>query len=225
MNQKKLIFIILILILVSLLAIYFFTNSATEKSNPSISDKINQTDNILAEMELGTISYNAPDTLNMYDSKKFILQLSVDTLKVHKLNKNGNIIVESNIQVSDQMKVILSGNGFQINALTPEVQSISRSHLTEWQWVISPIDYGSQHLYLSIIAIFELDGQERERMVQSYDKKLEVEVTWLQLGGLFISKNWQWLWTVIVIPLVGYLYKFFKRREKNQDEDNAINND
>lgn len=42
--------------------------------------------------------------------------------------------VEATIKVSDRMEARLSGYMFQITAITPEIQAVSKTQQTEWIW-------------------------------------------------------------------------------------------
>jgi ATP-dependent Zn protease len=108
----------------------------------------------------------------------------------------------------------ITGQDFDIEANSPEVQSISYKEPTEWTWDISPTESGKKQLHLTITALFKVEGEEATRQIESFDRTISVNVTWNQRLSGFISTNWQWLWTAILVPIVVYLWK---RRNKSQE--------
>lgn len=165
-------------------------------------------------MKFGSITFNAPTNINIEDSSQIHLVLSLaDT--VEKLKK---YIVEegekigSNIKVSDVMDAHLSGSMFRIEKITPERQAVSKRQKTEWKWEIHPTKEGKHKLHLTLTAILKIDGENTSRAIKSFEKVIEINVTTPQKIVLFFKSNWQWLWTVILVPVVGWLWK---RRKSN----------
>jgi hypothetical protein len=111
------------------------------------------------------------------------------------------------IQVSDRMEARLSGPNFAITAVTPEVQAVTRTAVTEWKWEVEPRSKGPQHLHLTLSVLINADGASTSRMIRTFDKEIEVEVTWGQQVGSFLKNNWQWLWAVILVPGIGWLWR------------------
>ena len=73
---------------------------------------------------------------------------------------------------------------------------------------------GTQWLYLSLTAHFEVDGKDMMRSVKTFDKVIEVEVTPLQKVSLFIKGNWQWLWATFFAPLGFWQWKSRAKNKK-----------
>jgi hypothetical protein len=86
-------------------------------------------DSLLEEMEFGTIAFNAPTNINIDDSPEIQLLLSlaetVEQLK-QSITEEGEII-GANIRVNNRMEAYLSGYMFQITAITPEIQAVSKN--------------------------------------------------------------------------------------------------
>jgi hypothetical protein len=58
-------------------------------------------------------------------------------------------------------------------------------------------------------------------LVQEYLAEVNVQVaptppppTLAKRAGGFVSNNWQWLWTAILIPVAGWLVQRFNRKKK-----------
>jgi len=170
-------------------------------------------DKLLNEMEFGAIAFNAPTNINIDESPQIQLLLSlastVEELK-QSIAEEGEK-VGATIKVSDRMEARLSGYMFQITAITPEVQAVSKIQETEWKWEIHPKKEGKHKLHLTLTALLEIDGRSTPRTIRTYDKVIEVNVTATQKISQFFKNNWQWLWAAILLPVAGWLWK---RRKK-----------
>lgn len=177
------------------------------------SDPFEGIDRILRRMPLGNAAFNVPEKMNIKDTATIQLLLSpnipIEILK--KTIEDDGLKEGGHVQISEQMEARLSGYNFTITAVTPEVQVVSRNTATQWKWDITPIKQGKHNLHLTLTAIINVDGKPHlTKAIQTYDKKIEVEVNWKQKTFQLIEKNWQWLWAVILTPIVGWFWK--KRR-------------
>ncbi len=179
----------------------------------------NSVDRLLDKMEFGAIAFNAPSNININDSPQIQLLLSLAET-VEKLKQS---IVEegekvgATIRVSDRMEARLTGYMFQITAITPEIQAVSKSLETEWKWEIHPKKEGKHSLHLTLTALLEIDGHSTPRAIRTFDKKIEVTVTKTQKFINFFKNNWQWLWAAIFVPIVGWLWK--RKKAANRDRE------
>lgn len=175
---------------------------------------ISSVDKILKQMDLGSIAFNTPHSMNIED--KIILHLllsskmSPDELK-RQLEFQGEKTGEI-IRISNRMEARLSGQNFSIIAITPEIQAVSRNETTEWKWEVLPAKSGDQYLHLTISAIINIDGDETHRVIRTFDRTIKVTVTSLQKTKNFIQDNWQWLWVTLVPPL-PFFWNFLKKRK------------
>ena len=166
-------------------------------------------DDMLDKMEFGAIAFNVPENINVEDSKEILLMLSLAE-SVEKLKQS--IATEgakfgTTIKVSDRMEARLSGHMFQVTAITPEVQAVSKNKKTEWKWEIHPIKDGKHKLHLTLTALLEIDGYSTPRTIRTFDKTIEVEILATQIIKRFFNNNWQWLWAAILVPIAGWRWK------------------
>jgi hypothetical protein len=165
-------------------------------------------DSILAKLALANIAFNVPETINVHDTAliqlKLSQQTSIDDLK-QRITAAG-AKEGAQIRVSDAMEARLTGSEFAITAITPERQAVSQKEDTEWKWEVKPTGRGPHSLHLTVSAIVYINGESTPRTILSFDKVIEVEVTWLQRAGSFVDENWQWLWATFLIPLAGLLW-------------------
>lgn len=172
---------------------------------PSMSNVIK----MLYEMEFGSIAFNSPTNINLYDSAQIQLILSlaetVEELK-QSITEEG-VKIGANIKVSSRMEALLSGEMFHITEITPKIQAVSKSQQTEWNWEIHPKKIGNHKLHLALIAHLEVDGHSTPRSIRTFDKIIEVNVSSKQKISLFFKNNWKWLWAAILVPVAGWLWK------------------
>ena len=176
---------------------------------PPDSSPTSNVDRLLNKMEFGAIAFNAPKNINIDDAPQIQLILSlantVEELR-NSIAEEGEKIGAS-IKVSDRMEARLSGYMFQITAITPEIQAISRLQKTEWKWEVHPKKEGKHRLHLTLTALLEIDGRSSPRTIRTFDKIIEVDVTATQKISIFFENNWKWLWAAILVPVAGWLWK------------------
>jgi len=127
----------------------------------------------------------------------------VDPIEVQKL------------QVAPLMEAQLEGApAFEITALTPTRQPVSRAAPTEWRWNARARESGKHDLHLTINAIITVDGERFPRSLDVLKREIEVEITAPQRVALFVQANWQWLAGTIVIPMA--LWFWTSRRSSNK---------
>ena len=177
----------------------------------------NNVDRLLDEMEFGTIAFNAPTNINIGDSPQIQLILSLseamDELK-QSITEEGEKM-GATIRISDRMEARLSGYMFQITAITPETQAVSKIQRTEWKWEIHPKEEGQHKLHLTLTALLEIDGHSTTRAIRTFSKNIKVNVTATQKIMIFFKSNWQWLWAAILVPVAGWLWKRRKKQLTN----------
>nr|CUV32070.1 conserved exported protein of unknown function [Ralstonia solanacearum] len=106
------------------------------------------------------------------------------------------------------MKAHLTGPAFEINPIEDETHMALLDATNRWSWTIKPKTSGSLGLHLTLEALLA-DGNVH---VRTFDRTIEVKViSPAKRVASFIGTNWQWLWTTIVVPLVGWLWS---RRRK-----------
>jgi hypothetical protein len=170
-------------------------------------------DRILESMDLGNIAFNTPESMNLEETATIQLKLSsaasIDELK--RAIEVPGPKEGARIRVSDRMEAKLEGDDFTIKPLTHEIQAISRRETTEWMWAVKPTSAGPHKLYLAVSALLLVDGQVTPRTIRTFGKEIKVQVHWHQRAAAFINKNWQWLWTTLLVPVVGWIWKNKKR--------------
>jgi hypothetical protein len=204
-------------IILIVIMVFFMTIAAPpSRSRHSVKppkDQLGAIDGMLEKLAVGNIAFNAPQTMNLHNTALIQLKLGLTTPteELKRLIEAEGEKEGARIQVSDRMEARLTGPNFAISAITPETQAVSRSAITEWKWEVKPNSGGRQNLHLTLSAVLSIDGAPTPRVIRTFDRIIEIEVTWDQRVRSFVENNWQWLWAAIIIPLFGWFWKIRKR--------------
>ena len=176
-------------------------------------DPIQAIDHVLERMELGNIAFNTPKTMNLHDSAFIHLVLGVEKAidDIKRMIEEEGEKIGARIHVSNRMEARLSGRGFEIIAINPEIQAVSRRDVTEWKWEIKPKAAGKQNLHLTLSALLNIEGESTPRVIRTFDRIIIAEVTIGQQAKVFVQNNWQWLWAAVLVPIAGWIWKRRKR--------------
>jgi len=167
-------------------------------------------DEILGNMAEGRIAFNAPDSVVELE-QSFSIQLLLEPSKTAgeletRISASGP--TESHqIKISETMKARLTGSGFEITAITSEEQLVSARETTEWKWEVKAVKPGTQRLYLTVSAIVKFQDETKTRAIRTFEREMLVKVSLGKKISIFVGKNWQWLWTALAVPAVGWLWK------------------
>lgn len=137
-------------------------------------------------------AFNSPETMNPRDTAVIQLVLGLKTTIDDQKQKIEAAAEKSGerIHVPDRMEAHLSGSNFAIRAITPEVQDVSQSNLTEWQWEVKPSSDGRHDLHLTVSTLLSVDGVSPPKTIITFDQAIEVKTTWSQRVRSFFKKNW-----------------------------------
>lgn len=172
---------------------------------------------IFDQFKPGKVVFNVPKTMKLNEKQGIQLLLSLKETfpELQKKIEEEGEIRRQQIRVSQIMTASLKGSGFKIETISPALQVINVEGTTEWRWEITAIEPGVQKLYLSMDAIFTLEGKDRPYTVQTLSEEIEIFVSWQQKVTVFVAENWKWLWTTILVPFLGWLWE---RRKNKADK-------
>src|SRR5262245_19996114 len=153
-------------------------------------------DRTLEALPLGSIAFNVSTVMTLNGREEVHLLLS-PSMPVEELQKqlleqlSRETKVEGiEIRIAPRMEARLSGANFSISALTAEVQLVAWKEPTEWRWEVRPTETGSQALHLTLTAILQIEGKDSTRALRTFDRDIEVQVTWPQRLSGFAAENW-----------------------------------
>ncbi|MGH9343345.1 MAG: hypothetical protein ACRD19_06250 [Terriglobia bacterium] len=183
-------------------------------------------DRALQSLTKGHIVFNAPDAMTLESTPEIRLLLSPkESIQSLQQSLQQQIQGQQNVEgatigIAPEMEARLTGENFAITAVTPETQAVSGQEETEWRWDVKPQKAGTAELHLTLSAILQINGSSMPRSIQTFDKRILVQVTWDQRISGFVSGHWDWLWTVVIIPIGAWIWnKKRKRRRKGADVD------
>lgn len=174
-------------------------------------------DKIVKELEWGNIVFNAPTSMRFKEKEtiELLLSHSVSIQEIRTQLEKAHKIEFASIKISNRMEARLSGTGFQVEALFPEVQIVSSKGVIQWKWYVTPTEHGLQHLHLTLSAILTVSNRDAPFVIRTFDRTIDVEISLAQRASSFFSKNWKWLWVAILVPVVGYLWRrYYKAKHK-----------
>jgi hypothetical protein len=173
-------------------------------------------------LEKAYIAFNVPRSMRLGETVRIALLFSFrespDQL-IERLKNQSAAVGEKEsavIHVSNRMQARLTGEGFTITAIMPELQVIGTSEITEWKWHIKAITPGRHTLHMTLSAIVYLETAQTPLAIHTFDRQIEVVVSWYHPIGSFVGNNWQWLWTALLVPVGGWLWtRYFRRRNSD----------
>jgi hypothetical protein len=169
----------------------------------------------------GIITYQVPDNINFNET--YIFKLRITSNKDINLNElilgnrsiplsedleNGKITIE-NIAISEYMSAYLwaDPNGFDIYNLSTITQKINDKTYTEWSWKLTPIGYNKEY-YIKMY----LNLDDSDFIV--YQRKMKINISFKDKVSILVNKNYQWLWTAIIVPfIIPFIIRKVKKRK------------
>ena len=173
-------------------------------------------DSIQRSFRTAQASYVIPDTMTAGESthvhldlsfQKSIAELQADLQK----HMPGATITTTTLKTSSIAQARLTGQHFQITAVTDEEQPVG-SATTTWEWEVTPDSGGRRPLHLSVDAVVSIGSETRRWTINTFERNVLVRVSAAQRVKDFVGGNWQWLWTTVAVPLALFLFKRRKRR-------------
>jgi hypothetical protein len=171
-------------------------------------------DDLLAELKSASAAFNSPASMNLGDATEVELLVSRD-LSVAELQTEleGGDLGGEQVRVSETMEAQLAGVGFAIQQITPAVQLVGGGGTTRWKWAVEAEESGRQRLHLTLSAIVDRNGRDRQYTIRTFARTLDVDVTLQDRLNGFFGDNWQWLWATLLVPLVGWLLQRHRHRK------------
>jgi hypothetical protein len=179
-------------------------------------DTMSEVDRKLANLPLGNIAFNTPDSIPFGSTATIELLASLkeaeDELRqsVHGLGP----VESAHIKISDQMEAKVTGLGFRIEAITPERQAVSHTQETRWSWQIEPTKSDTLELNLTLSALIKVDGESSARAIRTFEKKILVKVPFTQRVATAMNNNIELITTVVLIPVAGGTWRYVRKRKR-----------
>jgi prepilin-type N-terminal cleavage/methylation domain-containing protein len=176
----------------------------------------NETDLFLAKLPVGRAAFNSPEVMDLGATKtiRLLLSLNETVEELAKELRSAEKIESGEVRIADRVEARLTGQGFSILAVTPETQAVSLKQPTEWKWDVEAKALGEQQLHLTLSTTVSIDGTQTPRVLRTFDRTINVTVTWTARVQDFIAGNWKWLWITIVAPAGGWWWQHWRKQKK-----------
>ncbi len=189
-----------------------------ENLPPTAAGEKSSVDHEIEKMQMANIVFDTPSS--MYRNKTYIINLKLDAVKdISDLFKelSGTEKESAVVKYSSTMKAeLISENkkAFEITPITPDTQVISSINTTSWKWDVTPLEQGEQNLHLSLTAFLDIEGKEKALSIKTFDKVIEVNISYPDEITLFMQNNWKWILGSLLFPLVGFWWKNNRKKEE-----------
>jgi hypothetical protein len=196
--------------------------SATPQPTPEI-DPIHLVNEELDRLTTGVIFYNPPKDMTVAQQERIDVRISSNTLFTSTEGFKGSGAVQTEtLPVATFMKVNLRGECFDITALSSEEQVIPADSHADWAWDVTPTEKGLQTLSLVVTARIKLPGySDEQKDLQVIERDINVRVNPAYALRTFFDKNRDWVYPVVVIPLVLGAWGFLQQRYTNYKAQHA----
>ena len=133
-----------------------------------------QTDDFLASLRTVPVAHETPKSAQF--GRAFTVTLSLDatgdTDALESLPGTGNI-VEGEARIYDTVQAQVSGEAFDVEAITPATQRVSPLTENVWRWKVTPMAVGNQELVIEMFALMDNEALP----LRTFRDSVEVEVS------------------------------------------------
>lgn len=185
-----------------------------------------------AEKAKGKLQHNIPSKMLIDEVYSVWITIKQDTNRTEKPSFSGNEEVQSVIvnKLLPVMKIVLidqstdgDDKNFEINPHNPfEEQKISRLEFTIWQFDIKALKKGKHILKIQLSGCKDKNDC---RFIELEQLDVEIEASAFRPFKLFFFKNWPFLFGVVIIPLIVWGFKSWKKRKEPIDNSTTVNED
>ncbi|MEM1296914.1 MAG: hypothetical protein AAGH89_16230 [Verrucomicrobiota bacterium] len=164
--------------------------------------------------EDANIAFQTPDKMRIGKAQDVELILSLKkTIEELKSELGKEFPTDgAAIQAAPVMEASLTGAGFEISPAGAQRQVLRQASNTNWIWSVIPRESGQQTLRLRLSAMISIQGMAAPLEVKSFEREIPVEVSLVQVASGFLKENLQLVWVVLVLPIAGFLSRFFARK-------------
>jgi len=170
---------------------------------------------------LGDINYVVDDTMIIGNTTEINMTISHNVENSTIISEvetftNNNLHTEE-IRIAPVMKAKLidpAGINFRIIPTTSEEQFLEDNDYTLWTWNVTPLLKGENELKLVVDIIID----NKNKSIQVFEGVIHVysNTTIIEIILIFISKNWMYLLSSLIIPFFIFLYK--RKHSKKKDK-------
>jgi len=173
------------------------------KKSPDFGKKL---DEELIRLSEGKILFNPPKEMKQYHKERIEVRISKEFNKDLTKGLKGRGLPEvEDILVSNEMKVILSGDAFKIEPLSEPIQIISSTEPAQWEWDVTPLKSGYRLICLSVSILINLDNYgDKKKSLPVLEKEIYIKVNIPGIILEFIKNYWY-----AIIAAIGVLFGIY----------------
>ncbi len=188
-----------------------------ETSQPAPSDLSEIIEDELEKLTPGPILFNPPQEMTVGVKERIELRIAKTITEDLTLGLKGRGVPQiEEIKVGTFMKAHLTGDNFDVKALSHEEQIVAGAGFTQWDWDVMPLKSGIQSLLLTITVRIKIPNYGEERKdYPVFEKQIKVKVNPIYSIINFIKSYWQWIVsTIIGSGIIGLFAKWRKNSKK-----------
>lgn len=166
-------------------------------------------------LEKADMAFLVPETIKLGKSLEtsLIIDLSKDTEKL-LMDPAGSNKKGEKIDIARVVVVKILAPDFEIiEVIKDGRQLLNPMGQTEWRWTLTPKAIGDYKVNVTVSAVVEIGSDRAERLVKVYDQEVTVFVTPADAAKYFFSKNWQWLWSTLILPFFVWFWRDRKKKK------------
>ncbi len=202
-------------------------------STKSVVERTN-IDKIIAELRDAMLTFNAPDTMIVGETRQILLLMSMKLPKVslQKQLKTGLLdttkigrIYLTTIKATEKMVAHLTGLGFTVKPITEIAQLVKGKGSTRWEWIIKADESGMQILYLTLNAHIDYKGEQITQTIQTFRQEIFVYVRPTTIILKLIEKHIAWIagfFSSVITLFLGYYLAILKERKKKPKDEKPL---
>jgi hypothetical protein len=134
-----------------------------------------------------------------------------------RAREEGRAPSAGSIRVHEVMRANLVGTrGLEVRSLDGELDRLLTGGTQAWRWSLTAVAAGRQTLNLTLVALIE--GEEGVDVVDSWSRTIEVEVAPGRAVRNFLSANWQWIWSALIVPVAVLLWEMLRRARARSEK-------
>jgi hypothetical protein len=196
------------------LSVLFMTRSERAPASPP-STSVSVVDEAVRGLHWGSVAFGAPPTMQYRTPviAELLLSPSLPVAELEAQLRASAPADSARIQISNRMEAQLTGEGFSVRTLTPDLQAVRSAEPTRWRWEVVPTEHGIRSLHVTLSATLNINGSDAPIVVRTYDRDVKITITVSQRLSSFIQANWQWLWAAVLVPVGGYLWNLRRKRQ------------
>lgn len=159
----------------------------------------------LANMPMGQVLFNPPQHMEAGNKYRVVVRVSRNEKVDLTQNLKGKGIPEiENLKIAERLSVLLFGNDFYIQDLNQASQWVEDDGFTEWAWDVTPVKAGELDLMLRVSIRVRLPYGEESKDHPIIERRIKVKSNAVYTAKIFLQKNWKWVITALILPVVGW---------------------